>query len=329
MAADCVVHLTTNFIEEDISSAIHPYNAYVHPFTHLKRPESMSQSSWAMRLQRLLVPTIMSAGLDHHQIIAERNRFIEARIAQRIHELSTLPATIDDGSLEQPLPSSSPDNENQMQQRTISPFCELSHAHGKLRAITKLKALMVRTKQRALRAQVVEHLTHGTLPPLDRKDFRRTRKTRLLRWSDLRARSRDGRERTRYVGSNVESWPCAAQAFHAFTEKEKAKHIERISKEALKSDDEEVYMKLIDTAEGARITHLILNSLAPLDERAATTEAECYAEASSGLGSLGHEGAYRSQSSRSFSVASCPVKRSQIRARTVKAKCSEDSVGKQ
>jgi hypothetical protein len=38
-------------------------------------------------------------------------------------------------------------------------------AHGKLRAIIKLKALPVREKHRALRAQVVERLQHSMLLP--------------------------------------------------------------------------------------------------------------------------------------------------------------------
>ncbi|KAF9405273.1 hypothetical protein BGZ94_003662 [Podila epigama] len=48
--------------------------------------------------------------------------------------------------------------------------------------------------------------------------------------------------------------------FHAHVEKEEAKRIERISKErlkALKNDDEEAYMKLIDQAKDTRITHLL------------------------------------------------------------------------
>jgi ATP-dependent helicase STH1/SNF2 len=47
---------------------------------------------------------------------------------------------------------------------------------------------------------------------------------------------------------------------HANTEKEEAKRIERFLKErlkALKADDNEAYMKLIDTAKDTRIAHLL------------------------------------------------------------------------
>lgn len=34
---------------------VYPYNAYMHPFTHLKKPENMSPAmAWPTRLQRLL-----------------------------------------------------------------------------------------------------------------------------------------------------------------------------------------------------------------------------------------------------------------------------------
>ena len=81
---DGSVDLPVNFIEENAHSAVYPYNAYVHPFTHLKHPEGMSSTLWVTTLQPLPVPIVMLAGLDPHQTIAERNRFIEARIEQRI-----------------------------------------------------------------------------------------------------------------------------------------------------------------------------------------------------------------------------------------------------
>ena len=51
-------------------------------------------------LQRLLVPSIMPLGLDPYQLLSERDRFVEARIQQRINELMAMPATMGDGDLE-------------------------------------------------------------------------------------------------------------------------------------------------------------------------------------------------------------------------------------
>ncbi|CEL58210.1 ATP-dependent helicase STH1/SNF2 [Rhizoctonia solani AG-1 IB] len=65
--------------------------------------------------------------------------------------------------------------------------------------------------------------------------------------------------------------------FHAATEKEEQKRIERISKErlkALKADDEEAYLKLIDTAKDTRITHLLKQTDSYLDSLAQAVVAQ-------------------------------------------------------
>ena len=65
--------------------------------------------------------------------------------------------------------------------------------------------------------------------------------------------------------------------FHAQTEKEEQKRIERLAKErlkALKNDDEEAYMKLIDTAKDTRITHLLRQTDAYLDSLAQAVVAQ-------------------------------------------------------
>lgn len=73
--------LSASFTENDENSGIYPYDTYMHPFTHLKKPENMSPAMsqmWLTRLQRLLVPSVMPAGLDPHQITTERNRYLDA-----------------------------------------------------------------------------------------------------------------------------------------------------------------------------------------------------------------------------------------------------------
>jgi ATP-dependent helicase STH1/SNF2 len=292
----------------------------VYPLVHLKRPDNVSPALWQSRLQRLLVPTVMPHGLDPHQIIAERNRYIEARIEQRMRELSSMPVTMGEGELEAlPLPPVEPTDETNKETTEKTPMqptvatlaaqpakgmMQLAPtAHGKLRAIIELKALRVREKQRALRAQVVERLQHGTLLPLDRKDFRRVRRPtgRDARMTEqLERKQRAERERRakqkhleqlnsicvhgkEMVAANrahqdrVLKLGRAVQMYHANTEKEEAKRIERISKErlkALKADDEEAYMKLIDTAKDTRITHLLRQTDSYLDSLAQAVVAQ-------------------------------------------------------
>ncbi|KAI9512303.1 SNF2 family N-terminal domain-containing protein [Russula earlei] len=286
----------------DPDAPLYPYNAYVHPFTHLK-VVGTSPEAYATRLQRLLVPSIMPLGLDPHQLINERRRFVEARIQQRIHELEAMSSTIGDGGLEPVIDHESKENaikvENGASLKAVT--LDLVHppttAHGKLRAVIELRSLRVLDKQRALRAIVAERLTHGSLLPLNRLDFRRVRKPAIRdthMTENLERKQRVDRER-RAKQKHVEqlSIICAhgrevlvmnrsAQdrairfgksvlSFHAHAEREEQKRIERISKErlkALKADDEEAYMKLIDTAKDTRITHLLKQTDTYLDSLA-------------------------------------------------------------
>ncbi|KAF8168355.1 SNF2-family ATP dependent chromatin remodeling factor snf21 [Crassisporium funariophilum] len=297
------------FLEDNVNSGIYPYNAYRHPFSHLKRSAETDPSLFQTRLQRLLVPTIMPAGLDAHQIINERERFIEARIQQRIRELEAMPATMGDGGFDANIDVTRDeikgDKENDSviitPLDTLKPYSAIIHpsatAHGKLRALIELKSLRVLDKQRAMRAQVAERLNHGTMLPLNRLDFRRTRKptirdARMTEQLERKQRlERERRAKHKHVeqlgvicshGKEVIAVNRAAQDrilrlgravlnFHAHTEKEEQKRIERLAKErmkALKADDEEAYMKLIDTAKDTRITHLLRQTDTYLDSLA-------------------------------------------------------------
>ncbi|KAJ3516827.1 hypothetical protein NMY22_g14112 [Coprinellus aureogranulatus] len=294
------------FLEDNVDSGIYPYNAYRHPFTHLKRSPETDPKLFNTRLQRLIIPTIMPAGLDAHQILNERERFIEARIQQRIRELEALPSTIGDVKEE-----NEKDTTNSAPSldiiKTEETFRSLIHppptAHGKLRAIIELKSLRVLEKQRAMRAQVAERLTHGSLLPINRIDFRRTRKPTIRNarnTEELERKQRADRERkakhkhveqigiichhgravleaNRNAQDRITRLGRAVLNFHAQTEKEEQKRIERLAKErlkALKADDEEAYMKLIDTAKDTRITHLLRQTDAYLDSLASAVVAQ-------------------------------------------------------
>jgi ATP-dependent helicase STH1/SNF2 len=296
------------FMEDNVNSGIYPYNAYRHPFTHLERNPETDPALFATRLQRLLIPSIMPGGLDAHQIVKERDRYIDARMQQRIRELQAMPSTMGNGGLNSVLDGTiKEDKENEA---TILPSSNhqvtsfpSANAHGKLRAMIELKSLQVLDKQRALRALVAERLTHGSLLPLNRGDFRRTRKptirdARMTEQLERKQRvDRERRAKHKHVeqlgvicthGKEVLAVNRAAQdrvmklgrsvlMFHNFTEKEEQKRIERIAKErlkALKADDEEAYMKLIDTAKDKRITHLLRQTDSYLDSLAQAVVAQ-------------------------------------------------------
>jgi ATP-dependent helicase STH1/SNF2 len=290
-----------HFPEDAVTSDVYPYNAFKLPFSHLERPPDVDPTMFATRLQRLLIPSVMPTGLDVHHIINERDRFIEARVHQRIRELEQLPATIGEGNFDSlandilSIPKQETDDDRQFS----SPY----PPHGKLRAVIELKSLKMLEKQRAMRALVAERLIQGTLLPLNRVDFRRARKptlrdARMTEQAERKQRvDRERRAKHKHVeqltiicqhGRDTIAANRAAQdrvvklgravlSFHAFTEKEEQKRIERISKErlkALKADDEEAYMKLIDTAKDTRITHLLRQTDAYLDSLAQAVVAQ-------------------------------------------------------
>jgi ATP-dependent helicase STH1/SNF2 len=263
------------FLEDQTDSGIYPYNAYVHPFSHFKSLKDPGLLH--TRLQRLIVPSVMPGGLDPHQIIAERNRYIDARIQQRIAELEVMPATMGDGGFES-IPDSVEDSE--------SSHLVKVEPQGKLRAMIELRSLRVLEKQRALRAAVAERLTHGTNLPLNRVEFRRVRKpsvrdarqTETLERKQRADRERQAKQRhvaqlnvicahgrdilqvNRNAQDRIARLGRSVLTFHTQAEKEEQKRIERITKErlkALKADDEETYMRLIDTTKDTRITQLL------------------------------------------------------------------------
>jgi len=237
---------------------------------------------------------------------------------QRIRELQALPSTIGNGGLDSvldvtikedkendatTLPLSNNNDGNSDPNYARHPTFPSSNVHGKLRATIELKSLQLLDKQRALRALVAERLTHGSLLPLNRGDFRRTRKptirdARATEHLERKQRAeRERRAKHKHVeqlgvicshGKEVLAVNRAAQDriaklgravgfFHINTEKEEQKRIERISKErlkALKADDEEAYMKLIDTAKDTRITHLLRQTDTYLDSLAQAVVAQ-------------------------------------------------------
>ena len=299
------------FFENNVNSGIFPYNAYKHPFSHLKRPSDMDPQHFATRLQRLIIPTIMPAGLDAQQIINERERFIDARIQQRIRELESMPTTMGDGIFDPNFDAKEDETKEDKESATMTlesfSYSALIHpsptAHGKLRAVIELKSLRLLDKQRALRASVAERLTHGTMLPFNRLDFRRVRKPTIrdARMTEqLERKQRLERERrakhkhveqltvicshgkellaaNRLAQERVMRLSRAVLIFHTTTEKEEQKRIERLAKErlrALKADDEEAYMKLIDTAKDTRITHLLRQTDTYLDSLAQAVVAQ-------------------------------------------------------
>ncbi|GAA6010615.1 hypothetical protein JCM10207_007766 [Rhodosporidiobolus poonsookiae] len=271
---------------EDPDSLVYPYNAFLTPDEMLRayHPDA-PQASARFGARPALVPNLLPAGLfgkgagaalDAQLLIDERNRFIRARVEQRKRELEALPANLSNTDLSALLPLPSAADAPQ------------SLASTKLRALIELKSLNLLARQQSLRQTLVASLAPATslALPLDRSLFRRARRTTVRDARSIETleaaqkKEREQRAKQKHLdhlaeivahGRDLVAAHRAHQAkfgrlgkallkFHVEAEREEQKRVERVSKErlkALKADDEEAYLKLIDTAKDTRIAHLV------------------------------------------------------------------------
>jgi ATP-dependent helicase STH1/SNF2 len=283
-------------IEEIPPTLIAPYNAYRDPRQVLAALRANVQAE-SIRTAPF-IPSLMPAGLDPYSLQSERSRFLEARIAQRKRDLEAMPSLLGDGAAV---------DVDQLENLPAEQKLELLSSQ-KLKALIELKSLNLLQKQRQMREEVARGLNQAISLNLvtDRNAYRATRKITLkdARIVDQLERQqkidRENRAKQKHVdqllaiakhgrameeahnarkskmqrlGKNILRW-------HVEAEKEEQKRIERISKErlkALKNNDEEAYMKLIDTAKDTRITHLLRQTdtfLDSLSQAVAVQQAE-------------------------------------------------------
>ena len=280
------------------SDAIAPYNYYKHPRAVMAALRANVQDTQRSELFHRTphLPSLLPVGLDAHTLQQERNRYIEARIAQRRHELENLPSLLGDGPAVNVQDCDGLSDE-EIEAKRRKQQEEL--ASQKLRALIELKSLNLLQRQRVLREEVVRGMNQAFSLNIitDRSAYRASRKVTLkdARIIDQLERQqkveRESRAKQKHIdqlnaiakhakamheaheterarqlrlGRNILRW-------HVEAEKEEQKRIERVSKErlkALRNNDEEAYLKLIDTTKDTRITHLLRQTDAFLDSLA-------------------------------------------------------------
>lgn len=270
---------------EDPNSIIYPYNDFLRAIDVLEASHGMPPR------RPQLIPNLLPPGLDPQTLANERNRFIEARVQQRILELESLPSTMGQEA------------RRALQSDKTSTELLEDLASQKLRALIELKSLNLLQKQKALREDVVRglNLASSLALPADRTSFRRSKKqtlrdARLTEQLERKQKQeREARAKQKHIdhlneitshGTKMMSAHLMYRQkfqklgrtllkFHADAEKEEQRRVERVSKErlrALRADDEEGYLKLIDTAKDTRITHLLRQTDAFLDSLATAVE---------------------------------------------------------
>ncbi|KAI1340442.1 SNF2-family ATP dependent chromatin remodeling factor snf21 [Xylariaceae sp. FL0016] len=244
-------------------------------YKHLKSPyaaglvrNEISYFEHGQRKHRLLVPSMLPTGVDFEQIKHEREIIIINRMKARYNELKGLPGNIAHWD-------------------TTKDSLEVDDTL-KRKAIIELKALGLYSKQRALRDKIGRQMIHydNLAMTTNRSQYRRTKKqsvreARITEKLEKQQRdAREHREKKKHIDflqsvqhhkaeihntassakNKMAKMGKAMYAHHFNIEKEEQRRIERTAKQrlqALKADDEEAYLKLLDQAKDTRITHLL------------------------------------------------------------------------
>ncbi|KAE8448434.1 hypothetical protein EG329_009499 [Mollisiaceae sp. DMI_Dod_QoI] len=244
-----------------------------HEYTGFKSPHAglstkISYSAHKNREKRPLIPSTMPSGVNLEKIRQEREMVIYNRMQARLQELRSIPANIAHVDVR---------NEELVPEDTI-----------KRKALIEMKMLGLFQKQRNMRERIGRQMIQydNLAMTANRSHYRRMKKQSLREariTEKLEKQQRDAREtrekkkHTDYIQTvlnHAREVNTAAQnqrqkmqklgrmmlAQHQNIEKEEQKRIERTAKQrlqALKSNDEEAYLKLLDQAKDTRITHLL------------------------------------------------------------------------
>jgi len=259
-----------------------------HAYTGFKSPHAglsskISYSAHKKREMRPMIPSTMPSGVDIEKLRTEREIIIYNRMQARMQELKSLPANIAHIDVR---------NEDLTPEDTL-----------KRKALIEMKMLGLYQKQRSLRERIGRQMIQydNLAMTANRSHYRRMKKQSLREariTEKLEKQQRDARETREkkrhtdylhHVLTHAREVNTAAAnqrqkmqklgrmmiAQHQNIEKEEQKRIERTAKQrlqALKSNDEEAYLKLLDQAKDTRITHLLRQTDGFLSELAASVK---------------------------------------------------------
>ncbi|KAF8848864.1 hypothetical protein BDZ45DRAFT_810423 [Acephala macrosclerotiorum] len=244
-----------------------------HEYTGFKSPHAglstkISYSTHKNREKRPLIPSTMPSGVNLDKIRHEREMVIYNRMQARLQELRSIPANIAHIDVR---------NDELAAEDTL-----------KRKALIEMKMLGLFQKQRNMRERIGRQMIQydNLAMTANRSHYRRMKKQSLREariTEKLEKQQRDAREtrekkkhtdylqtvlnHAREVNTAAANQRLKMQKLgrmmvtqHQNIEKEEQKRIERTAKQrlqALKSNDEEAYLKLLDQAKDTRITHLL------------------------------------------------------------------------
>lgn len=244
----------------------HEYTGFKSPHTNLL--PNISYSAHHKRSMRPMIPSTMPSGVDIEKLRQDREVIIYNRMSARLHELRSIPANI---------------AHIDVRSDELTPEDTL-----KRKALIEMKMLGLYQRQKNMRERIGRQMIQydNLAMTANRSHYRRMKKQSLREariTEKLEKQQRDAREtrekkkHTDYLQTvlnharevntaaqnqraKMQKLGRMMQAQHQNIEKEEQKRIERTAKQrlqALKSNDEEAYLKLLDQAKDTRITHLL------------------------------------------------------------------------
>ncbi|OTB07125.1 hypothetical protein M426DRAFT_20180 [Hypoxylon sp. CI-4A] len=247
--------------------------------------KEISYHEHGQRKARLIIPSIFPTGVDFEQLRHEREIIIFNRMKARYAELKALPGNIAHWDTT---------GETLAADDTL-----------KRKGIIEFKSLGLYAKQRALREKIGRQMLHydNLAMTTNRSQYRRTKKqnvreARITEKLEKQQRdARESREKKKHIDflqsvqnqrAEIDTSGLAARSklarvgksmhsHHFNIEKEEQKRIERTAKQrlqALKANDEEAYLKLLDQAKDTRITHLLRQTDGFLHQLASSVKAQ-------------------------------------------------------
>ncbi|KAI5465669.1 chromatin remodeling complex SWI/SNF, component SWI2 and related ATPase [Mariannaea sp. PMI_226] len=272
--------------EEDSSlPKAHTFKTVKSPYgTSMIRP-TIKYLDHAQRKNRWFIPGVFPTGIDFDHLRWEREVVISNRMRQRYVELKNLPGDLAHWD----------SSKDQLEADDTL----------KRKAIIEMKSLALYAKQRALRDKIGRQMMHydNLAMTTNRANYRRMKKqnvreARITEKLEKQQRdARENREKKKHTdflraihGHRQEIMESAAArenksrklsrlmySQHFNIEKEEQKRIERTAKQrlqALKANDEEAYLKLLDQAKDTRITHLLRQTDGFLHQLASSVKAQ-------------------------------------------------------